>query len=422
MQRFASSGTVHVLLAISLALVIRVVAFAVPIDPFRAPDSQSFVSLAASFSNEGRLAYTDPGAPGVQLRAFRSLLYPVFFAAVGGSSGHAGVALALQALFGVGVVGCVLVIARRAVGRDVAIVAGWIGAVYWTSIFFERQILTESLYTFFLCAGVALALVNIEGRDRLRPWTAARVVTAGVILGLATLTRPVGLAAIFGILAVWAVALLISCRRRNTSLSPRRLVTILTCLLIGATIVIAPAVIRNQRVLGRTALLTSGGMNFWAGNGRGTIQDAWTIMEKGLPHSGEVEMDRWFYRDTWDHGAEILHHVPRLFATKLWALLAPSTREFEYLPFRFLLPFTLIGMAVVLRLGRWTSCLVLAVIISHFVALLAFVPWPRYRTPIDPFLYLLAAAGLVYLWKRGGAVRWVIPALLGINLLALLSR
>ncbi len=422
MKRFGSRQTTQLLLALALALTVRVVAFALPIDPFRAPDSHSFVALAASFSNEARLAYNDPGAPGTQLRAFRSLLYPVFLAAAGGASGHVGVVLALQALFGVCVVGCVYVIARRAIGHDVAIVAGWIGAIYWTSIFFERQILTESLYTFFLCAAVAMAMVDIEGTGRVARWTAARVVTTGVILGLATLTRPVGLAAIFGILAVWAAALLVSWRRGSASLSPRRIVTLLMCLLLGAAIVIAPAVMRNQRVLGRPALLTCGGMNFWAGNGRGTIQDAWTIMQERLPRSGEAEMDRWFYRDTLDHRAEILHQAPRLLFAKLWALFAPSTREFEYLPLRFLLPFVLIGMVVALRAGRWAAWTLLAVTISQLVALLAFVPWPRYRTPIDPFLYLLAAAGLVYLWKRGGAVRWAIPALFGVNLLALLIR
>lgn len=420
MQYPPSRRTVLLLLALALALVVRAVGFAVPVDPFRAPDSRSFVSLAVSYANEGRLAYEDQGAPGVPLRAFRSLLYPVFLTATGGASGHVGIALVLQALLGVGVVGCVFLIARRAVGPDAALVAAFIGAVYWTSIYFERQILTESLFTFFLAAGVALALVDAGGTEPLAPRTAARVLLAGAVLGLAALTRPVGLAAIGSIAIVWGLALIVSWTRRGAALRSTRVFTMLVCLLLGAAVVVAPAIVRNARVLGRPALLTSGGMNFWAGNGRGTIQDAWRIMQKKLPEKGEVGMDHWFYRDVWNHRGDLLHAAPHLCAAKIWAFFAPSTHEVQYLPLRFLLPFVLIGALVILPGARWLTWLVLAVILSQLAAGLAFVAWPRYRTPIDPFLYLLAAAGLVYLWKRGRSARWAIAALFAVDLVAFL--
>jgi hypothetical protein len=115
-------------LALAAAIALRLLALAVPIDPHRAPDSHSFMLLSESVLQDGRLAYEDPGAPGVELRSFRSLLYPIFLAASRGA--HTGVlgALVLQALLGVVVVACIFRVGRDTLGREYGTVAAWIGA------------------------------------------------------------------------------------------------------------------------------------------------------------------------------------------------------------------------------------------------------------------------------------------------------
>ena len=411
------------ILVLFLAIAVRAGAFAIEIDPFHAPDSHSFISLAESFSDTGRLEYEDQGAPGVRLRAFRSLLYPVMLRATGSDADGVTGALILQALLGVVVVATVYVVGRRTLGRETGIVAAAIGAVYWTSIYFERQVLTESIYTFLLVTGVALAMGDSDAGRKPAAKTAVRIVLSGLVLGLASITRPVGLAAIAAVALVWVAAYLVARLRGNAGTrSLPRVLALLACLVAGAAIVIAPALYRNHRVLGHPVLLTSGGMNFWAGNGRGTIPQAWQIMGDKIDDYGEVGMDRWFYQDVRAHRDELLRQAPRMALAKVWAFFAPSTRETVYLPLRFLLPFVLLGLIRILPAAGEAAWLLIAVIGSQVLAALVFVPWPRYRAPIDPFLYLLAAAGLVFLWKWGSRGRWTIAALFGVNLLALLVR
>ncbi|MGD8414233.1 MAG: hypothetical protein PVF33_08365, partial [Candidatus Latescibacterota bacterium] len=387
---------------------------------------RSFIMLSQSLLDEGRLAYEDPGAPGVELRAFRSLLYPIVLAAA--MRVHAGIpgVLVLQALLGIVVVGCIFRVGRDTLGVRYGVVGASIGALYWTSVYFERQILTESLYSGLLVIGVTLALPalrqrSLESHDGRRHNLLA--LAAGLVLGLAGVTKPAGVLTLSALVATSLVIILIHYRRRGgdrdgATVSPGRLAIVL----VGAAIVIGPAVARNQAVLGKPVLLTSGGMNLWTGNEVGTLSDAWVIMRAETAERGEVAMERWFYSDTWNHRAEIASRVPRLFIKKFRGLFAPLSRDIDQLPHRLILPFAFLGLVLARPKQWWPWILVLSVVFTHVALGLVFVAYSRYRMPIDPFLWMLAAAAIVVLWDKGKTGRIVLVGVVGLNLLVRLAQ
>jgi len=406
------NATRHLLLALAAATILRIVAVAIYIDPHQAPDSESFVLLTESILEDGRMAYRDNGSPEVELRAFRSLFYPVFLAAM--KWAHLGTtgALVLQALLGLAVVLCMFLLGRLILGEKFAVVTAWIGALYFSSVTFERQILSESLYAPILIIGCTLAIFAFQERDRYGRRDYLLALCGGVVLGLAAITRPVGLVAA-GFVA--GVAFLLALKQMRLG-GNRGVLALVGLFVLGTSVVVGPAIVRNTLVLGKPALSTSGGMNFWMGNHVGTMGDAWRIMGAEVAQRGEIGMDKWFYADTWNHRADILAGLPKLLAQKSWGFFAPVTRELKGLPHRLIFPLALIGLLLA-RPQRWRPwLLVWSVMVAHIALGLMFVADPRYRSPIDPFTWLLAGAGIVLLWQKGMIGRTTIVALAGLNI------
>jgi Dolichyl-phosphate-mannose-protein mannosyltransferase len=400
----------YLIFALIAAAALRLGALSVPIDPFAAPDSESFVLLSQSIVHEGRMAYRDPGSPAIELRAFRSLFYPLFLAA--SECVHAGTAGALivQALLGIAVVACMFLVARRLLGDEIAAVTAWIGALYFGSIFYERQVLTEALYTPILVIGLTLAIVAFgrrEGRGRKDYLLATG---AGLVFGIAAITRPVGLiAAVLVTLVVAAAALRLHSTDRRDALYLAAAFASVTAVVVGS------AMLRNFMVLGRFTLSTSGGMNLWMDN-VGSIDAAWKIMAAELAERGEVGMDRWFYADTWAQRGQILAALPELLVRKCLGLLDPMSRDLTALPHRLILPFALAGVLLARPKDWGLWAVTAAVFLAHVGLALVFVANARYRSPIDPITWMLAAAAIAWLWRRGSAGRWTIFIIAGLNL------
>jgi len=64
--------------------------------------------------------------------------------------------------------------------------------------------------------------------------------------------------------------------------------------------------------------------------------------------------------------------------------------------------------------GLWA--VTAAVFLAHVGLALVFVANARYRSPIDPITWMLAAAAIAWLWRRGSAGRWAIFIIAGLNL------
>lgn len=369
----------HLLFALGAALLLRLAALAIPVDPFLNPDSLAFRDLARSLVERGRLAYVDQGAPGVELVAFRSLLYPVFLAAfLALGSGLAG-ALVAQGVLGLATIAGVAFLGRHAFGPKLGTIAAWVGALYWGSIQFERQITSEALFAPLLVLATWLAM---------RTNRPTQALLAGSAFGLAALVRPAG---------VFAGLIAAAFRSTRTGRGP-----VLAAFLVASlALVLAPALLRNRSLLGRPVLLTSGGMNFWFGNGRGVVGDAWQIMQREVGALGELGMDDWFYADTWKHRAEILKGLPGLLVHKIRIFLGLSARGFWDLPYRLLWPIIALGLVLSRPRDGMSARILLAVVASQVALAILTVPWARYRYPIEPLLWPYAAAGLEALTGRG---------------------
>ncbi|MFH1679402.1 MAG: hypothetical protein ABIH26_02015 [Candidatus Eisenbacteria bacterium] len=148
-----------------MAIVLRLGALFFSVDPFDNPDSLSFRSVAETLVEEGRLGYVDRGIPGFELRAFRSILYPILVAlGMVTGTGTTGVLL-FQALLGIGVVAAVGALARRLYGNTAGLVALVFGALNWTPILWERQIMSEAFFTPLLVLGVLLSVEAMTGKE-----------------------------------------------------------------------------------------------------------------------------------------------------------------------------------------------------------------------------------------------------------------
>jgi len=233
----------------------------------------------------------NPFFPGQQLWAWQAPLYPLALAAIYSA---AGPNLLLAKLFGV-IVGAATVavvydLALRVFSgaRRPAAAAAAIVAIYPALVTNSHAILSETLFTFLVVAAFDLGARVIDPREDSSAARTAAV--AGVVWGLATLTR--------GITLYFTPLLAIG-------LGLRRGLAAGVLFLIASVVVIAPYTIRNHAVFGRFVLLeTKGGVNLWLGNSPYTpdrfIRNVWKAevrapMLAELP-AGELERDHVAYR------------------------------------------------------------------------------------------------------------------------------
>ena len=186
--------------------------------------------------------------------ARRPPAYPLFLAAlqfVAGDSPAAG--RIAQVVLGVVVVWLTVLVTRLWFGDTAAVWAGWFAALNPFLVFISGYLLTENLYMVFVLAAIAYSPSPRDYCDH--PWRCT--IRMALLLGLATLTRPSGLP-----LLEWTLVavLLFSSAPWKTRIT--RAVVVAALFLI----VLAPWLIRNQRVVGAPVLTTHGGITFYQGN------------------------------------------------------------------------------------------------------------------------------------------------------------
>jgi len=179
---------------------------------------------------------------------FRAPGYPFFLAGVYGASGlthRFAAARLIQALMGASLAPLTALLALRlGLVRRTALLAGGIVALYPILIFYPLALASENLFILLLLAGTLLLLDAIE-RERI-----ATTVGAGLLLGLATLTRSTLIAFLpLGALALWRSGA--SPAPRGRSAGPRKAIvfSLVACL------AIVPWAVRNSLVLGRPAFI-----------------------------------------------------------------------------------------------------------------------------------------------------------------------
>jgi len=186
------------------------------------------------------------GAP-LPVEPMRTPLYPAFLVLCGASSGNAiGGVLVMQGVLSAMICLLVFQLGRRLHGPVAAIAAGLLYALNWESAATSLRLGTETLFTALVVVALWWELAGL-GR------AAARWLGLGLLLGLATLCRPVGVFLPLCFLAAWVFQFGWAGWRKTLLAS--------VLLLAGFAAVISPWLVRNARTYGDATLSTIGTYN-----------------------------------------------------------------------------------------------------------------------------------------------------------------
>lgn len=353
---------------------------------------------------------------------FRAPLYAYWLASVYSLSGGSFLApRLLQFILGALTPAMIFLLGRRLFGNAGGVIAGLITAVYPVLIYFEGELLTETLFT-FLCT-LSLLLLDVAARSR-KP---ALWLLPGLSVGLALITRP-----IVGLFIPLAVAGCIWLARRR--------VIAVAMLAAGLVIPVAPVTLHNYLVSGEfIPVVWQGGLNLYLGNN--PAANGWSAT------SPEIRKDWWGgYRDMVAIPREALGREPgynevsafwqkkatdfieanpaawsRLMLKKVslfWnAMEFPNNQDFNFMKlqswvlrnplanFGVVAPFCLLGLVVLLPRRR-DLYFEYAFLAAFFAGTVLFFVCSRYRSPAVPVICLFAGGATAYVVELARKRRW----------------
>ncbi len=368
---------------------------------------------------------------------FRAPLYPWMLAAVFRLFGE-GLLLPrlLQAGLGAASTVFVYLAARRAFGRPVAALAGLLWATHWVGIFFDGELLLETLAVPLYLLGIWLSLGLWD-----RP-TRGRCLAAGLVWGLSVITRP-NVLILLPLLALWLLL-------RGRGLGARALLAP-AWLALGVLLPILPISAYNTLAgHDRVLIASQGGVNLWIGNNPrsdgssaivpGTREDWWggyrdAIRQAETAEGRELrpsEVSRHYARRaiafareeprawlglmarklrlfTWN--AELGNNEEPRFLFERFSPLAPLS----HLGFGVLFPLAWLGLVVTWK-GAWARLPLWGFLAAYSFSVVLFFVNARFRLPVQPPLAIYAAAGLVWMARRLRERRWSLlaPAVLSV--------
>ncbi|MCK5634569.1 MAG: glycosyltransferase family 39 protein [Anaerolineales bacterium] len=216
------------------------------------PDSVEYLALAHSLRETGQYQSVASGiddlvrTPGYS--AFIAILLPD-----NDTSSYARVTIVQLALSGITTL-LIYSIAYMLGNPNAGMFAAWIHALSLNSILWSLTLMSETLFSLLLVIALIFSLFFIQERNL---WS---LFFSGVVLGLATLTRPIGLF----IILIWAVVMVVCSKRLEAR---RKWITIIPIFLIGSGSVILPWMVRNAIVHDHFTISTVGektltGFNF----------------------------------------------------------------------------------------------------------------------------------------------------------------
>jgi hypothetical protein len=331
-----------------------------------------------------------------------------------------------QAVLGTATALFVWVVANRAVGARAAIIAAALVAFWPGLILLGASLSLETVFVALMMASLAV-LAARPASDALP--TTRRLLVAGLLLGLSALVRP------FSIVVLGAVFVAVVVVR-----PPRPVVTALRITLtlaVPVVLVLAPAMIRNQRAVGTIALSTNMGETFCLDHHVGATgrfaypEECFTGFDDVAPEDLErVRNDEDFRR-----GLRFIRDHPSteigLVFDRLWythegdhdgVLQVEASGRTPFLPsalrttldgiadwwYRAALLAALAGAVLALRPSHGRQLDRTTMLLTAFA--LTLVPlelygYTRFHIPVIPFQAILAAVTLAWLHERGASRR-----------------
>jgi 4-amino-4-deoxy-L-arabinose transferase-like glycosyltransferase len=330
---------------------------------------------------------------GHELRAWRAPVYPMFLATVYGAidDSHAAVRL-VQAILGTVTVALIYLLTWR-LQPAAAASAGWLAALYEPLVASTNEVMTEVLFTALLVAGVTLA---VESRHRRGwRWPAA----AGLVLGLAVLTRPVGLLAAVAIIAIASWEDL--WRQRAW----RRWLRFSCSLSAGVVVAMLPWTVRNATVFGAFIPVSTHG-GFIVARSNADVPDwrlphGWRIDRQTFDaFPDEIERDRRWMAEGVGWIAENPGDWLRLGGERFLRFCYVFRPEYNA-AFVAMVPFLLAGLW---RVGAQPGFRHLSAVSALSVAVFCLILYgsTRFRLPLEPFFLVFAAVAITAGWRRWG--------------------
>ena len=321
-------------------------------------------------------------------------------------------------LLGLASIAATYSIGSRVFNHRTGLTAAVIQTFYPCILYFEGELLLDSLFTLLLQLSF-LAWLRLQAYPHRRTafW-------CGLLFGLASITRPTALP----IVAAFWLAIALSGFRRNYQMK-----TALLPLIAGVLLIVVPISLRNILVAGDPVLISSqGGVNFYIGNNEEAdgiaaqmpqpmghnwrIADITYIAERESGKQlkpGEVS-SFWFDRAAewiWNEPASAAYlYIKKLYHTVSNDEVANNRHLGQFFSRVWVLDRIPLSFATVFAFGMagmiWTwrrspSTRWIALMIAVNAALIAvFFFSSRFRLPILPFWIILAAAGANVLTAR----------------------
>ena len=375
-----------IILIFLLALIIRLI-FALPSTNIPSSDAGWYDRLGLSISN-GRGFSNDDGTP----HSFCPPFYSFFLAGIYKLFGHSYLMVrAIQSLLGA--ITCILIylVANKVCNSSVGLWSAFISAVYPPFIKSAELLLTELFFTFLL---LLIILYLLEVRKEI---DFKKCAILGSLLGISLLTRPVML-----LFPIFMVPMFIYLKKISFSKMLQKYLIVL--LFFGLTV--SPWVIRNYRIYHKfVPVSTHGGITLYSSYcppggifGRvATIDDPVVAESKQI--ASPVLASNFLTKKTIYFILRNPAKVLRLEFKKMLYFWAPfdweiiGGRGFNFI-YVAALPFFAIGLLFAIRRFKFFYPILLPIGYIQIMSLI-FYGSPRFRLPIEPYLFILAVIGVM---------------------------
>ncbi|MEE9554218.1 MAG: glycosyltransferase family 39 protein [candidate division Zixibacteria bacterium] len=352
---------------------------------------------------------------------FRAPFYAYFLGLIYAIAGPSlAISKIIQHLLGSLSCALIFLFTDRYFNRKTAVLSGLLCAFYWVFIYFEDELLLDSLLVLF-----SILLIWSIIRVMERP-TYKRFFLTGLILGIATITRP-NYAVFIPLLLIWLLFYFPK-QYRATLLK-------YSALLAGCFLMILPVTIRNIAVGDDFVVIASqGGINFYIGNngyadGRSAIIPefgaSWQYADceyRAKKESGRLgdtlkpsEVSSFYYKKAikfitgspfawlglmlrklnyfWN-GYEVSNNQNLYFFRQFASIT-------KFLPSLFFIisPFSIYGLLLLFKKEKKYHVVGYFVII-YMLTVIAFFVNSRFRLPVLPFLIILASYAIIRVFDK----------------------
>jgi len=354
-------------------------------------DAAYYDRLSISIS-KGYGYVDDNGAPD----SFSPPFYPAFLAIIYKFFGHSYFAVRfIQSIIGAFTSVFIFLIGKRAYSFFVGIAASFISIAYLPFIKSAGLLRTENIFTFILIL-IVFYLLRIQENIKLRD-----SIMLGLLLGLSILTKSVMLLFLLFVIPAFIYSPDSSFLKRLKNYAVVLLFIILS---------MSPWIVRNYIVYRQFVLVSAqGGLGFYssycpskgvfgymADNEDPVILEASGIKSPVLRSNFLIKKTLSFIlNNPWKVLALEVKKILYLWAPLDWEIVGNRWFNVIYLA---MLPFFAIGFLLSMKKFKNYYPILIPVIYFQIISLI-FYGSPRFRLPIEPYIFILGAAGIAEIFK-----------------------